>query len=111
MSADDEAYADRILEGAEDQAALKEVESDGVGHGDADAGRGDILGSAALTPTTRPARSRDMIYLRCPKCKARSNRDGFNARGQYCYCGWRRDTTTSATLEQDHDRTACAVKG
>ena len=46
VSADDEAYADRILEGAEDQAVLKEVESDGVGHGDADASRGDILGSA-----------------------------------------------------------------
>jgi len=33
-----------------------------------------------------------MIHTRCPKCGAKSSRDGFYPRGQFCYCGWGKTT-------------------
>jgi hypothetical protein len=36
-----------------------------------------------------------MIYLRCPDCAAKCDRDGFKVRGQFCMCGWWRDRPPS----------------
>ena len=32
------------------------------------------------------------IRLCCPSCSARGKSSGFRVRGQFCSCGWKRDT-------------------
>lgn len=35
------------------------------------------------------------IRLRCPSCSARGERSGFRVFGQFCSCGWKRDTESN----------------
>ena len=45
------------------------------------------IAEAALKKAKKDTR---IIHVRCPSCSARYESAGFQARGQFCLCGWKR---------------------